>query len=451
MASQATDTIVAVATPPGRGGVGIVRLSGPASRPLAKAFLGELPQPRHAHYCAFLDHEGHVIDRGLALFFPAPHSFTGEDVLELQGHGGPVVMDMLVASAVAQGARLARPGEFSERAYLNDRIDLVQAEAVADLIDSASTQAARAALHSLDGVFSDRVRMLADDLAGLRCHVEAALDFSDEDIEVFSQAQLDERLSACQQDLDSLEAASRSGCLLREGITLVIIGAPNVGKSSLLNALTGHERAIVTDVPGTTRDLLREQIDLDGIPVHVLDTAGLRDSLDVIEQEGMRRAREAVEKADHVLLLIDDASGPSVEDETLLARLPSTTGCTVVRNKIDLSGRPAHEDNDVRPAVVSLSAKTGDGVPLLKNHLKQQLGYQERGEGIFMARRRHLQALQRVNEHLDRARALGLAAGTIELLAEELRLAHHALGEITGEDIAEDLLDRIFAGFCLGK
>jgi tRNA modification GTPase len=451
MASQATDTIVAVATPPGRGGIGIVRLSGPTVRQLAEALLGTLPAPRQARYGAFHDPDGRIVDRGLALFFPAPHSFTGEDVLELQGHGGPVVMDLLVASAVALGARLARPGEFSERAYLNERMDLVQAEAVADLIDSASTQAARAALHSLDGAFSTRVTDLANVLAELRCHVEASLDFSDEDIEVLSGVQLDTRLEACQQALDALVNASRSGCLLREGITLVIIGAPNVGKSSLLNALTGHERAIVTDVPGTTRDLLREQIDLDGIPVHVLDTAGLRDSADEVEQEGIRRAHAAAEKADHVLLVVDDISGPDAADEAMLARLPAAVGRTMVRNKIDLSGRDAAEDTQAAPPVIRLSAKSGAGVALLKNHLKQIMGYREYGEGIFMARRRHLEAMQRVGEHLARARALGFEVEAAELLAEELRLAHHALGEITGEDIPEDLLDRIFAGFCLGK
>lgn len=445
-----SDTITALATPPGRGGVGIVRVSGAHCVEIAQRLLGRLPRPREALLLPFRDADGQQIDEGIAIYFAAPHSFTGEDVLELQGHGGPVVMDLLLAAVQACGARMARPGEFSERAFLNGKIDLAQAEAIADLIDSSSMEAARSALRSLNGEFSRRITALSAQLIQLRTYVEAAIDFPDEEIDFLEEGAVGEQLQAQRTTLTSILEAARQGSLLREGMTVVLAGLPNAGKSSLLNALAGQESAIVTDIPGTTRDLLREQITIDGMPLHIIDTAGLRESGDAIEQEGIRRAWQAIERADRVLLLVDDRQGITAAEEQILQRLPKQLGVSVIRNKIDLSGEKAAITRGRHGEEIRLSAKCGDGLDLLRSHLKRVMGYQQGGEGAFMARRRHLAALHKAESHLQQGEtALNSRQG--ELVAEELRLAHQALGEITGEFTPDDLLSRIFASFCIGK
>lgn len=445
-----SDTITAQATPSGRGGVGIVRVSGTHCAEIAQRILGRVPRPREAVLLPFCDAEGRQIDEGIALYFVAPHSFTGEDVLELQGHGGPVVMDMLLAAVQACGARMARPGEFSERAFLNGKIDLAQAEAIADLIDSSSMEAARSALRSLNGEFSHLITALSDQIIHLRTYVEAAIDFPDEELDFLAEGAVGEQLAAQRSMLASILEAARQGSLLREGMTVVLAGLPNAGKSSLLNALAGQESAIVTDIPGTTRDLLREQITIDGMPLHIIDTAGLRESADAVEQEGIRRAWKAIERADRVLLLIDDLAGITQAEVDILRQLPSGVAVTVVRNKIDLSGAEASIQCGPHGEEVRLSAKFGHGMDLLSNHLKQVMGYQRGGEGAFMARRRHLSALHLADQHMAQGEnALDERRG--ELVAEELRLAHQALGEITGEFTPDDLLGRIFTSFCIGK
>lgn len=448
--SRHTETIAAQATPPGRGGVGIVRLSGPKCRDCADIILGHCPKPRYAEYLPFRSVSGEVIDEGIALYFPGPNSFTGEDVLELQGHGGPVVMDRLLAEVQHLGVRLARPGEFSERAFLNDKLDLAQAEAIADLIDSSSEQAARSALRSLRGEFSTRVNKLVDKLTELRMYVESAIDFPEEEIDFLADGEVQRRLDSIRKALDSVQAAAQQGSLLKEGMTVVLAGLPNAGKSSLLNALAGQESAIVTDIAGTTRDVLREQINLDGMPLHIIDTAGLRESVDAVEQEGIRRAWREIEKADRLLLLVDDERGVTEEEELILARLPTGLKITVIRNKSDLSGNPAKISEYNQVTEIRLSAKTGDGIELLRDYLKQSMGYQGSGEGSFMARRRHLDALDRASANLVTGNAL-LQQGSGELLAEELRLAQQSLGEITGEVTSDDLLGKIFTSFCIGK
>ncbi|MEJ2345468.1 MAG: tRNA uridine-5-carboxymethylaminomethyl(34) synthesis GTPase MnmE [Gammaproteobacteria bacterium] len=451
MSQPPLDTIVAVATPPGRGGIGIVRLSGPLCRTVAAALLERTPEPRRATHAVFRDADGTAIDDGLALYFPAPHSFTGEDVLELHGHGGPVVLDLVVRRCTGLGARLARPGEFSERAFLNDKLDLAQAEAVADLIDSGTELAARAALRSLQGEFSRRVHVLVEGLIALRTHIEAAIDFPDEELDLLADSSLRQRLAALQEDSARLQAAANQGRLLRDGMTLVIAGRPNVGKSSLLNALAGFDSAIVTDVPGTTRDLLREHISLDGLPVHVVDTAGLRATNDVVERIGVDRAWEAAAAADEILLVIDDSAGITREDLTILERLPPGPPRLLVRNKIDLSGRAAGAGDGEHGQEVRISARTGTGLQPLRALLKARMGYADGGEGEFLARRRHLDALQRAHALLEQAAAQLLDHGAGELAAEDLRQAQLALGEITGEFTSDDLLGRIFATFCIGK
>jgi tRNA modification GTPase len=438
------DTIVAAATPPGVGGVGIVRVSGPDAERIARHMLGSLPEPRTATHRTFRGQQGQKLDTGLALYFPAPASFTGESVLELHGHGGPVVMSMLVAAAVALGARLAEPGEFTKRAFLNDKLDLAQAEAIADLIASGTTQAARAALRSLSGTFSEAVDALAEKLVRLRMHVEAAIDFPEEEIDFLSDSALLARLDECAAAFDELLSQASVGRVLRDGYRVVIVGRPNAGKSSLLNRLSGEDTAIVTEVAGTTRDVLREQINIDGLAVELVDTAGLRDDPDRVEEEGIRRAREALKTADAVLW-IQDASEPAGRqpEETLPAGIP----ITVVRNKIDLSGDSAGgEANEVR-----LSAKTGEGIDALRRRLCALAGYQDLGEGAFTARQRHVDALNRAFGHFDAGRQALAAARAGELLAEELRLAQEALGQITGAVSSDDLLGRIFAEFCIGK
>jgi tRNA modification GTPase len=446
-------TIAAVATPPGCGGVGIVRIAGSKTRDIALALLGVVPQARHATLADFRRADGRAIDQGLALYFPAPHSFTGDDVLELHGHGGPVVMDLLLARVIELGARLARPGEFSERAFLNGKLDLAQAEAVADLINASSASAAHGALNSLSGEFSRRVRSLTEALIKLRTHIEAAIDFPEEEIDFLADERIAGQLSALQAELDRLLESTRQGALLLDGLTVVLAGRPNAGKSSLLNALAQQEIAIVSPIPGTTRDLLRERIAIDGLPLHVIDTAGLREAenVDVIETEGMRRAREAMTRAERVLLIVDDSEPGGTDVEALRAHLPRDLPYTVIRNKIDLTGREAGSSEAGGVKEIALSARTGAGMDALRAHLKECQGYQPAGEGAFIARRRHLDALHRAQAHFARAAQQLKSARAGELAAEELRLAQQALGEITGEFTSDDLLGRIFAEFCIGK
>jgi tRNA modification GTPase len=443
------DTIVAAATPPGRGGIAIVRLSGPEVPAIAAQLLGALPAPRFATRADFSG-----IDSGIALYFPAPHSYTGEQVLELHCHGGPVIVEALITRALALGARRAQAGEFTQRAYLNGKLDLAQAEAVADLIDAASEAAARAALHSLQGDFSHRVRALAEALSALRVQIEAAIDFTDEDIAVLPEAAWRRQLERAARELAELEAMSAQGRLLTEGMTVVIAGAPNAGKSTLLNRLAGHEAAIVTPIPGTTRDVLRERILIDGLPVHVLDTAGLRtQAADAIEAEGMRRAETAMLRADRILFVIDAAADPAAGSyDAERTRLPAQVPVTLVFNKVDLCApgapsRPAPAGT----ASLRLSARTGDGLEALREHLKASMGFTQAGEGILSARARHLEALARCRLCLDAAREQLAGRGARELVAEELRRARQALGEIIGEESSDELLGRIFASFCIGK
>ena len=444
------DTIAAIATPPGRGGVGIVRVSGPQSREIAENILGSCPNIRRAEYLPFKDSAGEVIDTGIALYFQKPHSFTGEDVLELQAHGGPVVLDMLLKRVLSLGARVAKAGEFSEQAFLNDKMDLAQAEAVADLIEADSEDAAKAAVRSLQGEFSSSIHQLVEKLIELRLYVEAALDFPEEEIDFLSDGIVESKLSAIEQSLDQVFKSARQGCLLREGMTLVIAGRPNAGKSSLLNQLAGKESAIVTDIPGTTRDVLREHIQLDGLPLHIIDTAGLRDSDDPVEQEGVRRAWREIEQADRILLVVDDEH-PENDHLEIEDQLPGHIGVTRVYNKIDLTGRVAGYIEAENEIDIAVSVKTGAGLDLLKDHLKTCMGYEQSTEGQFMARRRHLDALESAKEFLSSARTnlVELQAG--ELLAEELRQAQEVLNQITGEFTSDDLLGRIFSSFCIGK
>ncbi len=437
------DLIAAIATAPGRGGVGVVRVSGADIAPLATAILGRVPAPRHATFCPFLDADGQPIDDGIALVFSAPHSFTGEQVLELQGHGGPVVLNLILQRCIELGARLAEPGEFSRRAFLNGKLDLAQAEAVADLIDAASTEAARSAVRSLSGAFSARIAELVEGLIRLRTLVEATLDFPEEEIDFLQQANAFGRLDAIDASLAAVRAQVKQGVLLREGLTVVLIGQPNVGKSSLLNQLAGFEAAIVTEIAGTTRDTVREAIQIEGVPLHIIDTAGLRDTDDAVEKIGIARTWAAVEKADVALLLVDAAHGVSEREAAILARLPQVARLTL-HNKIDVGGESPRAVGDE----VWLSAKTGAGVDLLRGKLLEAAGWQAAGEGAFMARARHLDALSRAAGHLAAARA---SAAQLELFAEELRLAQAALSEITGEYTADDLLGEIFSSFCIGK
>lgn len=444
------DTIAAIATPPGRGGIGIVRVSGAAARHIAESLLGKLPRPRHATLVHFRDAAGRPIDQGLALLFPAPHSFTGEDVLELHGHGGPVVLDMLLNRVLELGARLARPGEFSERAFLNGKLDLAQAEAVADLIEAGSETAARSALRSLEGEFSRRVHALVEGLTRLRMYVEAAIDFPEEEIDFLADERVTQELKLIAQDVEKLLVSTQQGVLLHDGMTVVLAGPPNAGKSSLLNALAARDTAIVSSTPGTTRDVLREHIHIDGMPLHIVDTAGLREARDAIESEGIRRAREQMQRADRVLLVLDDSSHQGLPAE-VLQHVPEKLPRSVVRNKIDLTGRAAGVTKNADATEIALSAKTGEGLDALRRHLKACMGFQPAGEGTFTARRRHLDAIRRAQACLVQGQARLRESRAGELLAEELRLAQQALSEITGEFTREDLLGRIFSSFCIGK
>ena len=445
------ETIAAIATPAGRGGIGVIRISGPRVASIAQQIIGELPEPRRAAIRIFRDAAGEMLDGGLALYFPAPASFTGEDVLELHGHGGPVILDLLLARILALGARLAQPGEFSRRAFLNDKLDLTQAEAIADLIDSSSEQAARAALRSLQGAFSAAVHALTQAVTETRMYVEAAIDFPEEEVDFLADTELRARLDGTLELCAQITATARQGALLREGMTVVIAGQPNAGKSSLLNRLAGYDAAIVTDIPGTTRDVLRERIHIDGMPLHIADTAGLRDDAGVVEAEGIRRARIEMERADRILYVIDatrQLDTEAIERET--QSLPPSVAVTWIFNKIDLAGAQS-EVRDTQPPRVYLSATTGDGIDLLREHLKACMGYQAADVGTFSARRRHLDALARTQSHLQEAARQLVERRAGELMAEELRRAQQCLAEITGEFTSDDLLGRIFSSFCIGK
>lgn len=441
------DTIAAIATPPGKGGVGIVRVSGPQAGAIATAISGKQPKPRYALFADFKDSQQDIIDSGLALYFPGPNSFTGEDVLELQGHGGPVVMDLLLHAVVAAGARLAKPGEFSERAFLNDKIDLAQAEAIADLIDAASVQAARSATRSLQGEFSDKINNLVEALIHLRTYVEAAIDFPEEEIDFLSDGKVETDLNHIGEQLTTVMQTAKQGALLKEGMTVVIAGKPNAGKSSLLNCLSGRDSAIVTDVAGTTRDVLREHIQIDGLPLHIIDTAGLRDSDDQIEQEGIRRAEQAIEQADAVILVMDSQHGDDPK-QVHAAIFSQQKPVIVVWNKVDLPNvTPTPRQNNT----IALSTKTGAGLADLKQTLKTIVHYNDNNQHQFIARRRHIEALNKAHAFIVQGQNQLTNHQAGELLADDLLQAQNSLAEITGVFSADDLLGEIFSSFCIGK
>lgn len=441
------DTIAAIATPPGNGGVGIIRISGPAVADIAGKIAGKLPEPRYAQYGRFRDGAGGIIDSGIVLYFPGPASFTGEDTLELQGHGGSVVLDMLLRRVLELGARLANPGEFSQRAFLNNKIDLAQAEAIADLITCGTEQAVRSAQQSMQGLFSEQINELVDELVELRVFIEAAIDFVDEEIDFLNDGTISAKIERLGDRIRRIHATARQGRLLHDGMTVVLAGKPNAGKSSLLNALAGHDAAIVTEIAGTTRDVLRERIQIDGMPLHIIDTAGLRDSDNAVEQEGIRRAKLEIEKADKVLLLMDSTER---ENDQLMEEFAAGLDITRIYNKIDLTGQPPHISTHAHGTDIYLSAKTGDGLELLKQHLKNSVGFGETSDNVFIARRRHLQALSQAQQAVENA-GDQLNNHAPELVAEELRLAQARLSEITGEFTSDDLLGEIFGAFCIGK
>jgi len=442
------ETIAAIATASGAGGIGIVRVSGPASRLIALGILGQCPTPRHAAYLDFKLEDGTLIDRGIAIFYENPHSYTGEDVLELQAHGGTALMQILLARCIELGARQAEPGEFTRRAYLNDKLDLAQAEAVADVISAATVEAAKSAVRSLSGEFSKHINALLLKLIDLRMFVEACLDFPEEEIDFITQGRVAEKLETIMVELMAVFSKAKQGSLLREGIVVVLVGQPNVGKSSLMNQLAGEDVAIVTSVAGTTRDTIKNAIQINGVPLHIIDTAGLRETDDEVEKFGIERTWRATETANIALLLVDAAHGIGEQEKTILARLPQEIRKIWVHNKIDVGNtKPSCKQIDGATHIY-LSAKTGDGLALLKNQLLALAGYQSNSEGIFMARARHLQALAEVDAHLNGAKRQMSSA---ELLAEELRLAQDDLASITGEFTPDDLLGEIFSKFCIGK
>ncbi|MBQ0748211.1 MAG: tRNA uridine-5-carboxymethylaminomethyl(34) synthesis GTPase MnmE [Marinobacter sp.] len=456
-APHTPDTIAAIATAPGQAGVGIVRVSGPLAKVIASEMLGYTPKPRYAHYGAFLDQKSELIDEGIGLFFPNPHSFTGEDVFELQGHGGTVILDLLLREVCRLGSRLARPGEFSERAFLNDKLDLAQAEAIADLIESSSEQAARCAVRSMQGVFSRRIETLVDAVTHLRIYVEAAIDFPEEEIDFLADGKVATDLQILLEQLEGILGEAQQGTILRDGMKVVIAGRPNAGKSSLLNALAGREAAIVTAIEGTTRDVLREHIHIDGMPLHIIDTAGLRDSPDEVEQIGIARAWDEIRQADRILLMVDatttDKTTPHEIWPDFIDQLPASAPVTVIRNKVDLSGETVglSELSTDHTPVIRLAAKSTEGLDVLRDHLKQCMGFASTTEGGFLARRRHLDALERAREYLLQGQAQLEGYGAGELLAEDLRTAQDALGEITGQITPDELLGKIFGSFCIGK
>jgi tRNA modification GTPase len=444
-----TETIAAIATAPGRAGAGI-----------AETMRGFSLKPRYAHYGPFCDQRGELIDEGIGLFFPNPHSFTGEDVLELQGHGGTVILNLLLRAACHLGARLARPGEFSERAFLNDKLDLTQAEAIADLIESSSEQAARCAVRSLQGAFSQRIDALVEAVTHLRIYVEAAIDFPEEEIDFLADGKVSKDLSQLLTDLDAILAEAQQGSILRDGMKVVIAGRPNAGKSSLLNALAGREAAIVTAVEGTTRDVLREHIHIDGMPLHIIDTAGLRDSPDEVEQIGISRAWEEIAQADRILLMVDATTTDDTEPQQLwpdfIDQLPDNAPLTVIRNKVDLTGEAIGIEDSIdqsgnQAPVIRIAARSALGIEELRDHLKACMGFASSTEGGFLARRRHLDALERARAAMGQGQEQLQGYGAGELLAEDLRAAQDALGEITGVMTPDDLLGKIFSSFCIGK
>jgi tRNA modification GTPase len=455
------DTIAALATPPGKGGVGIIRISGNKAREIGESITRQTMKPRFAHYGGFYEtgdsevSENIMLDQGICLFFPNPHSFTGEDVVELQGHGGPIIMDCLLKTIIKLGARLARPGEFSERAFLNDKIDLAQAEAIADLIDSASEQAARSALRSLQGEFSRHIHDLVEQVIQLRIYVEAAIDFPEEEIDFLSDGHVSTQLQKIIDQLAQVFKQAKQGTLLREGMTVVIAGRPNAGKSSLMNALAGYDAAIVTSIEGTTRDVLREHIQIDGMPLHLIDTAGLRESPDEVEQEGIRRAWQEIEKADRILMMVDSQQTVANDPEHIwpefAARIPDQSKITLLHNKCDLSGITPGLDQSGEYDIIALSAKQNIAMDTLKDYLKHCMGYNSNPEGSFTARRRHLDALEDAQTALLTGQEQLQGAGAGELLAEDLRACQQSLNEITGEFSSDDLLGRIFTSFCIGK
>lgn len=441
------DSIAAIATPPGRGGVGIVRISGPLSLQIAKKISGIDPSPRHAYFCDFRNDSAEVIDQGLCIFFKGPHSYTGEDVLELQGHGGPVVLDIVLRRVLELGCRVARPGEFTERAFLNEKLDLAQAEAVSDLIESGSEHAARAAVLSLQGEFSEQINDLLVQLIEFRVYVESALDFAEEEIDFLKSDELEQRSRNLKNTFSVINNKAQQGRLLKEGMRVVIAGEPNVGKSSLLNALSGSDTAIVTDIPGTTRDILTEQIHLDGMPLHIVDTAGLRESTDPVEIEGIKRAHEQIQKADRVIVVSTADSKESIRPDWVSSETP----VDFVINKIDLNNKSPYTETTEHGVRIHLSAKLGSGLNLLKEHLKASMGFDSSTEGTFIARRRHLDALIRAESAVDHAVDHLVKHSAGELCAEELRYAQDAINEITGEFTSDDLLGEIFSSFCIGK
>jgi tRNA modification GTPase len=454
--SSQQDTIVAQATAPGRGGVGIIRISGNLASSVAQIILGKLPETRKAEYLPFSDTNNNLVDQGIALFFKAPNSFTGEDVLELQGHGGQVVLDMLLNAILKiPRLRIARPGEFSERAFLNDKLDLAQAEAIADLIDASSEQAAKGALRSLQGAFSKHIHTLVEQVIHLRMYVEAAIDFPDEEIDFLSDGKIQKDLEIIIKSFETLRQQTKQGALLREGMRVVIAGKPNAGKSSLLNALAGRDAAIVTDIAGTTRDVLKEHIHLDGMPLHIIDTAGLRDSPDKVEKIGIERAWKEIKQADRVLFMLDSTESIETHPEKIwpdfYQKLPKNIGLSVIRNKIDLSKEPIGFDDSGDYPVISISASNEQGLSYLTDHLKDCMGFNASTEGQFIARRRHLDAIDRAAEHLYLGKHQLEEHLAGELLAEELRLTQQHLNEITGEFSSDDLLTKIFSSFCIGK
>ncbi len=445
-------TIAALATAPGRGGVGIIRLSGAKSLAIVEEIIQQTPKPRYAHYVPFFDKENHTIDSGIVLYFPAPHSFTGEEVVELQGHGGPVVMDMLLQRVFSLGAEAAKPGEFSERAFLNDKLDLAQAEAIADLIDASNEQAARSAQRSLQGDFSKLIHTQVEALILLRIYVEAAIDFPEEEIDFLSDGKVETDTKMILSDLKNILLQAQQGCLLREGMNVAIVGQPNAGKSSLLNALSGKESAIVTDIAGTTRDVLKEEINIDGMPLHIIDTAGLRESNCEVEKIGIERAWKVIDTADQILLVMDENNSDNEQNnKQLLAQFPDTIAITLIHNKIDLADKAPQIIEKKGLTSIYLSAKEQKGIELLKDHLKKSMGYQNAGEGSFMARRRHLEAINKAIESVEKGLVQLQQFSAGELLAEELRQAQNYLSEITGEFTSDDLLGRIFSSFCIGK
>ncbi|NVJ60147.1 MAG: tRNA uridine-5-carboxymethylaminomethyl(34) synthesis GTPase MnmE [Gammaproteobacteria bacterium] len=456
--NSTSDTIVALATPPGKGGVGVIRVSGPEALSITKHIVKSDLKPRHAHYLSFYNHTNEVLDQGLAIYFKNPHSFTGEDVVELQGHGGPIVLDLIIKELIRLGARMAKPGEFSERAFLNDKLDLAQAEAIADLINASSEHAAKSALKSLQGDFSSKINTLVEALISLRLYVEAAIDFPEEEIDFLTDGKVQLDLNNLLREISLLQKQAEQGAILREGMTVVLAGKPNAGKSSLLNALAGRESAIVTDIPGTTRDVLKEYINIDGMPLHIVDTAGLRLASDEVEKIGIQRAWKEIEDADRLLLVVDitEENSENAAEQVLqdlkknITKLPPIT---LVNNKCDLKGveekfEPSSDNSNEK---IWLSAKSNHGIGLLREHLKTIMGYNTSTEGVFIARRRHVEAINLAHEKVQQALHQLTDFNAGELVAEELRLAQLSLSEITGEFTADDLLGKIFSSFCIGK